>query len=277
MKLLSLLLLVSSVVGSRLEHPGQAADIATEHDLRVVPLPANYTIGQGSPLCLSPDFKIRFDKSLKHSHIPKDLLRAVKEVDERLWASKHQYLSVERGYELLGSAGCAHHLKMLEIRINDPEQDARANAIDSILHSATRRAEDRPELERYSLSVPLSGPAVLKAPTALGAFRGLTTFESLFYYQPSGRGHRSNAELALEEAEQLAFGSRWLETVSDVLSQGHTRSGIRYAPLAPYQIEDKPAFGWRAVMLDTSRNYFTEEAILKVSQTSLLVVSRDMR
>ena len=133
----------------------------------------------------------------------------------------------------------------------------------SIMDSAIRPAEERPDLERYSLSIPLKGPATIKASTALGAFRGLTTFENLFFYHPKQVGKASSSVMdILADAGQVALG-----VVTETMT-GHggakDRKGTWYAPAAPYQIEDKPAFGWRAVLLDTSRNWFGKDAILKV-------------
>lgn len=71
--------------------------------------------------------------------------------------------------------------------------------------------------EAYTLSVPGDGSAAtLKANSTLGLFRGLTTFGQLWY-----------------EYE-----------------------GTTYSLEAPIEIDDKPAYPYRGLMLDTARNYF---------------------
>jgi N-acetyl-beta-hexosaminidase len=45
-----------------------------------------------------------------------------------------------------------------------------------------------------------------------------------------------------------------------------------FAPSAPYIISDKPAFPWRGFMLDTSRNFFSKQTILKVYRNLLPLV-----
>lgn len=238
--------------------------------IRVVPLPTSYTSGH-EVICLSPDFEIHYDDSLKTKDLPKDLLEATKRTEARLWSNRHQYLSVPRGAEFFASPdlrdGCKHSLQTLNIVIENEGE------VGSIMDSATRPAEDRPELERYTLSVPLSGSAILKAPTALGVLRGLTTFEHLFYYIPHSPPSlvppsKAQSELELESVSNLLVDGRdhkqepWMSN-----SNGH---GIWYAPTAPYEIEDKPAFGWRAIMLDTSRNWFSKNSIFKVSHPSAI-------
>ncbi|TFK48766.1 N-acetylhexosaminidase [Heliocybe sulcata] len=74
--------------------------------------------------------------------------------------------------------------------------------------------------DSYTLSIPETGSgAVLKANSTLGLFRGLTTFSQLFYY------YNDNV----------------------------------YTIEAPIDITDKPAYPYRGLMLDTSRNYFPVE------------------
>ena len=87
-------------------------------------------------------------------------------------------------------------------------------------------------MEAYNLTVPVDGTAVIKANSALGLFRGLTTFEDMWYYlAPQGSGGNN-------------LRKRW--------SNGEAL----YAPFGPYEVSDSPAFGWRAVLLDTSRNFY---------------------
>jgi hexosaminidase len=249
------------------ELPSSHSDIGTGRPINILPLPTRHTTGN-KVICLSPDFSIKFD-----SHVPEDLKKAAQRVEKGIWEHEHQYLSVRRGAEFFeGSNGCEHTLSILEVVVDHDGHGHMA----SIMDSAIRPAEDRPDLEAYTISIPLSNRATIKSPTALGAYRGLTTFENLFYHYPAdseGQAESFKSGVLTEpdslgNTDQLPLGSGGqTDQASDIPDTG-SRSEVKgkwYAPAAPYEIEDKPAFGWRAVMLDTSRNWFGKEAILKVS------------
>lgn len=268
------LFISGSVSGT--SNPVASDEQKTDHGLRVLPLPTQYTTGQ-DVLCLSPHFEIQLDPSLKGRETPEDMRRAIKRTEEGLWTNRHQYLSIQRGAEFFPSDnlkdGCRHSLRTLRISVEGDDE------IKPIMNSAIRPAEERPDLERYTLSVPLSGPAVLKAPTALGVLRGLTTFENLFYYlsKPQYDHDQADGDVARLFDPQMEQNSQLFITESQddgdhpgsgARGHGH-RHGIWYAPTAPYEIEDKPAFGWRAVMLDTSRNWFSKKSIFKVSPITI--------
>jgi hexosaminidase len=235
--------------------------------LNVLPLPTHYTTGN-TVVCLSPEFSITFNIA----DVPKDLRKAAKRVESGIWIHKHQQLSIKRGSEFFGeSQGCEYTLSTLQITVDHGSDGHLA----SIMDSAVRPAEDRPDLEAYTLSIPLGERATIKSQTALGAFRGLTTFENIFYYIPTdaeGQAEGSKSGVLtkpniLGESQQLPLGSGGQRDQASDMSGTGSRSEVKgkwYAPAAPYEIEDKPAFGWRAVMLDTSRNWFGKEAILKV-------------
>jgi len=236
--------------------------------LHVLPLPTEYTTGD-QVICLSPEFQIILEAKSGYP-LPHDLKKAVQRTQDGIWAIKHRYLSIERGAEFfIEGEGCDYTLSTLKVIV---EQEGH---VDSIMDSAIRPAEERPDLEAYSLSVPIGSHAILTSKTALGAFRGLTTFENLFYHLPAQDGESSESSKGgvlskpdmLASSEQLPLGSGGrTDQSSDAQGTGSKSEtkGKWYAPAAPYEIEDKPAFGWRAVMLDTSRNWFGKEAILKV-------------
>jgi hexosaminidase len=248
------------------ELPSSHSDIGTGRPINVLPLPTRYTTGN-KVICLSPNFSIKFD-----SHVPEDLKKAAQRVENGLWDHKHQYLSVKRGAEFFEEGnGCEYTLSTLEVIV-----DYHGHHMPSIMDSAIRPAEDRPDLEAYTLSIALGDRATIKSPTALGAYRGLTTFENLFYHYPAdseGQAESSKSGIltkpdSLGETHQLPLGSGGQKDQGRDVSGTGSRSEVKgkwYAPAAPSEIEDRPAFGWRAVMLDTSRNWFGKEAILKVS------------
>ena len=245
-------------------------DTTSGRPLNVLPLPTQYTTGK-RVICLSPDFTIVFPNQ---ENLPDDLKKAATRVEKDIWTHEHQYLSIKHGAEFFaGGEGCEYTLSTLEVNVKQDE----SGHVASIMDSAIKAAEERPDLEAYTLSIPLGDRAIIKSPTALGAFRGLTTFENLFYHLPadaersessqsSKRGTLSKPNV-LGDSRQLPLGSevqRDQATDDSTTGSGNEVKGRWYAPAAPYEIEDKPAFGWRAVMLDTSRNWFGKESLLNV-------------
>lgn len=266
--LATFLLAIPAIMATHLRQTVANQSTKHLHELRVVPIPTQYTTGK-DVICLAPDFSIQYEEPSATKRFPKDLLEAIERAERRLWTNRHQYLSIKRGIEHFeskdGGVVCKHQLKTLTI-VLEHEGDGE---IKTIMHSSIRPAEERPELERYTLSVPLSSSATLKSHTALGILRGLTTFEQLFYHLPN-RGSRDSApnlEMdGLTKANQVPFNShdKTYERETNIGARSG-RDGLLYAPAGPYEIEDKPAFGWRAVMLDTSRNFFSKGAIFKVT------------
>jgi hexosaminidase len=261
---------------------------ATKSRITVWPLPSSSSSGNGeTPLCLSPDFNIVFDEHTAGLPLPHDLKAAVKRTEAALKDHKHAYLSPTAGREFFSKskdnsiedlAACEHVLTVLHLTL-DPGFLSGSKAIPSILSSAVAPAESRPELEAYRLSVPLDGPASMSAKTALGLFRGLTTFEQLWYSvpisHPSDHGNSGTSYTVLSRpdslpaSQQLPLGSSGSQ---DARQEEHAPSTSAeterrvYAPFAPYEVDDKPSFGWRAVLLDTSRNFFSVRSIVKASQ-----------
>lgn len=203
--------------------------LSAKPDINVVPLPRHYIIGDGStPVCLSTNFSIQPAPS-SSVIFPADLQEAIVSTRHRLMNTRVAYLSPNEGSEFFsGGSGairsCANYLDTLYI-------DLTAYNGTDILSETIAPVEERAELETYTLDLSLKGKALVNSRGALGAFRGLSTFEGLFY----------SLETEVKGSDRV------------------------YAPLAPYHIEDKPSFGWRAVLLDTSRHYFSVPSILKVS------------
>lgn len=90
--------------------------------------------------------------------------------------------------------------------------------------------------ESYNLSIPTSGadPAILEAKTPWGAMRGLETFSQLVWVRGRGGG---GAQIQSQRQPKLI-------------------------PLG-LQIWDSPIFGHRGLLLDTSRNYYGVEDIIR--------------
>lgn len=179
---------------------GLLAQATASSLLNLLPQPTHSSIGN-TTTCLDPGFSISFS-----AHAPADLRAAATRTTRAIRASKMRYLSPTYGAEFFPSgAGCTHWVKSLTVAVNDAA---------TIAAHATRKAEAR--VEGYNLTLPADGEAHIAAETALGAFRGLTSFQNLWY--------RHNGDV--------------------------------YAPFAPYAIADSPQFPWRSLLLDTSRNYF---------------------
>ncbi|ORY26256.1 glycoside hydrolase superfamily [Naematelia encephala] len=245
---------------------------STSGRLDVLPIPTQYSTGH-TVLCLSSTFEITTSFPL----LP-DLKDAIERTNQHLSSDRHQYLSPTRGLEFFNNnnnnnnnSNCAIHLPSLHLDLTSS-----SDKVKPILSYVTLPSEDRPESESYTLSVPLSGPAKLVGKTPLGLLRGLTTFEHLFYHLPTSSSSSQPTVLArpdsLSQSQQLPLGSTNSEQVVGTGSSAQTDlDGTTYAPFAPYEIEDKPAFGWRAVLLDTSRNYFSVPSILKMLDTMAMV------
>ncbi|KAG7530770.1 hypothetical protein FFLO_04812 [Filobasidium floriforme] len=178
--------------------------------------------------------------------IPEDLAAAAERAVGYVTESEHYYLSPERGKEFLLDNDLPV-LTALEIILQGSDYGTIASEV-------SKEAGER--REAYKLDIPADGGnARLTATSSLGAFRGLATFEQLFYGVPPTDDGKA-ADL-LSPGSQEVFGQR-----------------IRYkafSPAAPYHIEDRPAFPWRGFMLDTSRHYFSKETILRTLDAMALV------
>lgn len=226
---------------------------ASPSKLNLVPFPTKASIGN-TVVCLGKDFAVQLDATSLHGKTaPGDLLAAIERANAHVKNGRHEYLSVSGGLEFFdGAQGCDNYIDALILSF-EPGAD-----YDSILSHATAPVEKRKDAEGYKLSVPTAGRAHVVAGTALGLFRGLTTFENLVYHADGSAVASGSTQTA---SGQVPLGSSVTETQEDVA----------YAPFAPYELEDKPAFPWRAVLLDTSRHFFSKSSILKMLDTMALV------
>ncbi|KAI0322060.1 N-acetylhexosaminidase [Amylostereum chailletii] len=157
-------------------------------------------------LLLSPHFDIQLDIP----NTPQDLQDAVSRANSLLWSDKLERLVPGRAAADADAIANAPFLSALTTSVNATV------ALKSITEEA-RRAPMTERDEAYDLSIPTNGSlAFLRANSSLGFFRGLTTFEQLWY----------------------ASG--------DAL----------YTLQAPMNISDAPSYPYRGFMLDTARNFF---------------------
>jgi hexosaminidase len=133
------------------------------------PIPRSLQTGS-SLLKLSPSFHI----TINIHNPPQDLLDAVTRTKNYIHTDKLQRLVVGRGANDSGALAHTRTLPGLSVSLNCTTVP-RAIAVEAVQPLAARS-------EGYSLHVPDDGSsAVLTANSTLGLFRGLTTFEQLWY------------------------------------------------------------------------------------------------
>jgi hexosaminidase len=206
--------------------------------LRVVPLPTSFTVGF-TPIIISPNLTINLVTSGGVAISPPfDLGEAIERTKGHIFQTRHQYLSPTRGSEFFDTVPAATSVPVLtniSLQLKSHDLDTPSLTIAQCAHAAV---EDRSELETYRLTISDGAHCLISSNSTLGLLRGLTTFEQLIYHLPLGHGDKAET--------------------------GESGLGKLYAPHAPYEIKDRPAFGWRGILLDTSRNWFSLQAIRKV-------------
>ncbi|KAJ3559375.1 hypothetical protein NP233_g11277 [Leucocoprinus birnbaumii] len=189
--------------------------------LAVWPRPQNMTTGE-TPLRLSPGFVI---KTSGIHNAPQDLLAAVLRTSTYLRTDKLGALVPDRGASSSSKVRSAHTLQSLTLNLDSSASSASfgghpSSSVQSISEGAMAGLGVTDE--SYTLEIPANGgTATLTAKTALGLFRGLTTFEQLWFYV----------------------------------------DGMTYTLQAPIAIQDAPAYPYRGLMLDTARNYYSVDDI----------------
>ena len=102
--------------------------------------------------------------------------------------------------------------------------------------------------ESYTLDVPTSGTATIRAPTVWGALRALETLAQLIEFHPDG---------APMGAQGNKMAQPWGSKVDACHQKEYTLAW------APWHIADAPRFQHRGLMLDTARHFFTVPGILR--------------
>ncbi|RPD56093.1 beta-hexosaminidase [Lentinus tigrinus ALCF2SS1-7] len=183
------------------------------------PLPRSLQTGT-TALKLAPDFDIHMNVL----HAPSDLSDAVARTKSHLKNDKLGRVVVGRGSSDSSVIQHAKSLASLHVSLT------KGATVRSITEEARLAIETRSE--GYSLTIPSDGSAAtLTANSTLGLYRGLTTFEQLWY--------------------------QW--------------SGNLYTIEAPVTITDAPAYPWRGFMLDTSRNFFSVSDIKRTLDAMTMV------
>lgn len=134
--------------------------------------PMPHTISTGTQtLLLSYNFTI----TAELASLPRDLSDAISRTTSRLFEDRLGRLVINRGASDAASFSSSSILSSLNLVLNSDN-----NNVSSISAEAVVALDERDE--SYELDVPADGrPATLRANSSLGLFRGLTTFEQLWY------------------------------------------------------------------------------------------------
>jgi hexosaminidase len=179
--------------------------------LALWPIPSALETGT-TALKVSPYFS--FDVQVEDA--PLDLYAAVAQAQYYLANDKLGRLVVGRGANDTTALMGAQTLSTLTLSLTS------SATVEPIASEAVKPLGTRSE--EYALTIPADGSAAtLTANSTLGLYRGLTTFNQLFYYY----------------------------------------SGVTYTLLAPIAITDTPAYPFRGLELDTARNYYPVSDILR--------------
>ncbi|KAI0808032.1 N-acetylhexosaminidase [Fomes fomentarius] len=175
------------------------------------PIPKSLVSGS-TAVRLSPYFSIQ----LEIQNPPADILSAAARTQARLVTDAFERLVLGRGSADLHLLPGAHVLTSLTLVIdgNSPVQ--------SIAEETNQPIDSKSE--SYSLSISRRRTdAIIRANSTLGLFRGLTTFEQLWY----------------------------------------DCQGVKYMLNGDIEIADEPAFPYRGFSFDTSRNFYPVDDILR--------------
>ncbi|KAH9950692.1 N-acetylhexosaminidase [Amylocystis lapponica] len=185
------------------------------------PLPASQQAGT-TALRLSHGFTITLSPGIQP--VPQDLSEAVGQTKSHLFKDGLGRLVVGRGSGDVAAYNESKTLSELTLSL------ASGSSVLSITKEAQKPLEARDEA--YNLTVPSDGsPATITATSTLGLYRGLTTFQQLWY------------------------------TYEDTI----------YTLDTPLEIVDKPAYPYRGLLLDTARNYFPVADLLRTFDAMSLV------
>ena len=204
------------------------------------PRPRDIVSGNGTAR-LAGSFSVSLD-GCDTLEAPHDLLDAVADLERRIRGDRLAPLEPGRGERRSAAIVSSPVIDRLTLRI-----DGGGCADTSIAAEAVTPVEKRRALERYVLDVPESGEASVTATSALGMLRGMQSFAQLVFTLPSH--HPSPHPQQTIDAYDA----------------------IRFIDHVPLHVVDEPAFGWRAFLLDTSRNRYDVSSILRLLETMSMV------
>lgn len=203
------------------------------------PMPRFYQSGS-TPLALASTFGI----DVKISNVPNDLTEAVTRTLSYLKTDQLERLVVGRGAADVARVKNAKQLKSLELHLALGAAKARSISTEAIAPLGSRR-------EEYTLTIPTTGaPAILSANSTLGLFRGLTTFEQLWY-----------------TAENISYT---LEAPMDIID---SPAFVSYMRSCAGEYTDNASQPYRGFMLDTARNLWVHIHLFLYVWSDIILLS----
>ncbi|KAL9937631.1 hypothetical protein V8E36_003176 [Tilletia maclaganii] len=213
--------------------------------LAVWPRPASMSQG---------DALVKIDTHAFHFHsantLPDDLADALRRTEAAIREDHMTPLIVGRGEERRSDVEAASLLTGIQVEL---KPSSATSLSDEILQPVEKLDE------AYELYIPSDGSdGKLSASSSLGIFRGLATFEQLVYSLP----HASSSDLDSDSASESTVSASDAHLSPTTFSLvNSTDEDVRYIPGAPIRIVDRPAYPWRGLLLDTSRNFYSVRAI----------------
>ncbi|KAK0565620.1 Glucosamine-6-phosphate isomerase (Glucosamine-6-phosphate deaminase) (GNPDA) (GlcN6P deaminase) [Tilletia horrida] len=228
--------------------------------LALWPRPASLTHGNATVQIDTAAFRFDLVPSASAQELPADLQQALARSLASIKRDTLHPLVVGRGESQRSTVERAPVLSSVRIELGknantntSPKKKKTTTTTTTLKDEVLQAVEDYDEA--YELTVPANGSAgLLRASSALGIVRGLATLEQLFFDLPA----RSPA---LHTSTQMDRAHKPFAAAASTSTSTSSGSRTRYIPNAPLHISDKPAFPWRGVLLDTSRNFFSVGAI----------------
>lgn len=190
-------------------------------------MPQGLTSGT-TPVKLSGSFDIDVD----FENVPNDLMDAIKRTKSHLKTDTFERLVVGRGATDAQAIAHASSIKSLVLSLN---QGTKVRPVADEVNTVAIDARD----ESYILTVPSDGStAKLVANSTLGLFRGLTTFDTMWFHHEDDK-YILNAPLKITDApafvstKNLLFHCRSSDTA---VSLSHT-AGFRLTRLGTCEFE----------------------------------------
>ncbi|CAD6931866.1 unnamed protein product [Tilletia controversa] len=204
------------------------------------PRPASLTQGNST---------IKIDVASFHftppAGLPDDLIKAIQRTEAAIQRDRMSPLVVGRGQDRQSAVEAAPTLQTITIQLGSKSKTSASSSVQTItLKSEVIQPVEEYD-EAYELYIPSDGTSgLLKASSSLGVLRGLATIEQLFFDLPNTPA--ADALNPINENPSLF---------------NVTANYTRYIDGVPLNITDRPAFPWRGLLLDTSRNFFSVAAI----------------
>ncbi|KAE8215145.1 hypothetical protein CF327_g1564 [Tilletia walkeri] len=179
--------------------------------------------------------------------VPDDLAKAIQRTETAIRRDRMSPLVVGRGEDRRSAIDAAPTLETIRIQLGESNGTAASSSARNITLKSQILQPVEEHDEAYELYIPSDGtPGILSATSSLGILRGLATLEQLFFDVPGAVDAASDPLNPFNDTPSLV---------------NVTANATRYMDGVPLNITDRPAFPWRGLLLDTSRNFFSVPAI----------------